>query len=137
MPTIGRFYCIKIQVLSWKRIEGNRRFRVRARVNNFLFFSELTPLTRDLTFSRLYLDGKITRRKYQMKLFCLLATVFCTNLVGYFASLSNVFFSSTHVSSFVKMNHKRLKFFQMEVWLNSVWFVASGSKIGTFSVTFL
>ena len=77
-----------------------------------------------------------------MKQFCLLATVFCTNLVGYFASLSNAFFSSTHVSSFVKMNHKRSKFFQMEVWLNPVWFVASNfnyrwGKNGTFSVIFL
>ena len=77
-----------------------------------------------------------------MKQFCLLATVFCTNLVGYFASLSNVFYSSTHVSSFVKMNHKRLKFFQMEVCLNPVWFVASNfnyrwGKNGTFSVIFL
>ena len=41
-------------------IKNNRRLRVGVRVRFILFCSilNLPPLTRDVTFSRLYLDGK-------------------------------------------------------------------------------
>ena len=56
---------IKTHILSRKAIEGNKRLRVRVgvRVRFLLFYSELAPpLTRDVTYSRLYLDGENLRR---------------------------------------------------------------------------
>ena len=49
---------IKTQILLWKKIEGNRRFRVRVKIKFFLFYSELYQLIRDVTCPKLYLDAK-------------------------------------------------------------------------------
>ena len=59
---------IKTHILLAKTTEGYRRFRVRVRVRVWflLFYSELAPTDRDVTFSRLYLDGKNMRRQCQM-----------------------------------------------------------------------
>ena len=45
-------------------MKNNRRLRVRVRF--ILFYSELAPLTRDVTCSRLYLDEKNMNRKCQI-----------------------------------------------------------------------
>ena len=45
-------------------IEGIRRFSVLFRVKEFIL--NVPPLTRDVTCSRLYLNGKNMRRKCQM-----------------------------------------------------------------------
>ena len=47
-------------------------------------------------------------------LLCLAVAVFCTNLSGYLALLSNAFFSIAHVLPFVKIDHGTLKFSQIE-----------------------
>ena len=59
---------IKIQILLWKTIKGNRSLRVTLRVwvKFLLFYSGLAPQTRDVTCSRIYLDGKNMRRQCQM-----------------------------------------------------------------------
>ena len=40
---------------------------VRVRVRFILFYSDLAPLTRDVTCSRFYLDGKSMRKKMSDK----------------------------------------------------------------------
>ena len=57
---------ILTQILLWKTIEDNKRLRVRVRVKFLLFYSELVPTARDVTGSRLDLDGKKTRMQFQM-----------------------------------------------------------------------
>ena len=47
-------------------MENYRRFMVRVRVRFSLFYSDLAPLTRDVTCSRFYLDGKSMRKKCQI-----------------------------------------------------------------------
>ena len=51
---------IKKQILLWKTIEANRRFRVRVRVR-FLFYSELVPTERSCTILWTLLE----RKKYE------------------------------------------------------------------------
>ena len=46
--------------------------------------------------------------------FYLPATVFCTNITGYFILLSNAFFLITQVPSFIKIDYGTLKSLQVE-----------------------
>ena len=50
---------VKTKVLLWKTIESNGTLRVRVRVKFLLFYSELAPLTRDVTWFVTLLSRKI------------------------------------------------------------------------------
>ena len=47
-------------------MKKNRKLRGRVGLGIFYFLLNSPPLTGDVTCSRLYLDGKNMRRKYQM-----------------------------------------------------------------------
>ena len=51
--------------------------------------------------------------------FCLPASVFYTKLSGYFALLSNAFFSIADVLSFIKIDYGTLKSSQMEDFMQT------------------
>ena len=69
---------IKTQILLRKTIEGNRRLGLGSGLGLvfFCFILNSLPLTRGVTLSKLYLDGKNMRRKCQMNNVILLAKYF-------------------------------------------------------------